>query len=98
MTVYAIAQLKIHDRPLYNRYLERFMAVLKQYNGRLLVADDAPRVLRGDAQMDKVVVLSFADEEAFRAWGASPEYIEMSKDRDASSDATILFVKGIDQR
>jgi uncharacterized protein (DUF1330 family) len=96
MTVYAIAQLRIHDRPLYNRYLERFMDVLKRHKGRLLAADDAPRVLKGDARMDKVVVLSFADEEAFRAWGASPEYIEISKDRDASSDATILLVRGVD--
>ena len=96
MTVYAIAQLRIHDRPLYNRYLERFMDVLKRHNGRLLAADDAPRVLKGDATMDKVVVLSFADEEAFRAFGASADYVEMSKDRDASSDATILLVRGID--
>ena len=96
MTVYAIAQLRIHDRPLYNRYLERFMEVLKRHKGRLLAADDAPRVLKGDATMDKVVILSFADEEAFRAWGASSEYIEISKDRDASADATIVVVKGID--
>ncbi len=98
MTVYAIAQLKIHDRPLYNRYLERFMDVLKKHNGRLLAADDAPRVLRGEAQMDKLVILSFADEAAFRAWGASSEYIEISKDRDASSEAVIVFVKGVDER
>ncbi|HVV32037.1 MAG TPA: DUF1330 domain-containing protein [Vitreimonas sp.] len=96
MTVYAIAQLKIHDRPLYNRYLERFMDVLKQHKGSLLAADDSPRVLRGDVSMDKVVLLSFDSEEQFRAWGASPEYVEISKDRDASSEATILFVKGID--
>ena len=95
MTVYAIAQLKIHDRPRYNRYLERFMDVLKQYKGRLLAADDAPRVLAGEAEMDKVVVLSFADEDQFRAWGASAEYQEITKDRDASSTATILLVRGI---
>jgi uncharacterized protein (DUF1330 family) len=96
MTVYAIAQLRIHDRTLYNRYLERFMDILKQHNGRLHAADDSPRVLRGDVQMDKVVIVSFADEAAFRAWGTSPEYVEISKDRDASSDATILLVKGVD--
>lgn len=96
MTVYAIAQLKIHDRARYKRYLERFMDVLKAHKGRLLAADDSPRVLRGDVTMDKVVVLSFENEEQFRAWGASPEYVEISKDRDASSDATILFVKGVD--
>jgi uncharacterized protein (DUF1330 family) len=98
MTVYAIAQLKIHDRALYNRYLERFMDVLKKHDGRLLAADDNPRVLKGDAEMDKVVILSFADDAAFRAWGASPEYVEISKDRDASSEATILLVKGIDEK
>lgn len=96
MTVYAIAQLKIHDREVYNRYLVRFMDVLKAHKGRLLAADDSPRVLRGDVSMDKVVLLSFDNEDQFRAWGASSEYAEISKDRDASSDATILFVKGID--
>ena len=95
MTVYAIAQLKIHDRPVYDRYLSRFMDVLKAHKGRLLAADDSPRVLRGEVSMDKVVLLSFDTEEQFRAWGASPEYVDISKDRDASSDATILLVKGI---
>jgi uncharacterized protein (DUF1330 family) len=96
MTVYAIAQLKIHDRPLYDRYLARFMDVLKAHKGRLLAADNSPRVLRGEAAMDKVVLLSFDSEEQFRSWGASPEYAEISKDRDASSEATILLFKGID--
>ena len=96
MTVYAIAQLKIHNRPLYNRYPERFMEVLKKHKGRLLAADDAPRVLKGDVSMDKVVVLSFDSEAQFQAWGASPEYVEISKDRDASSEAVILLIQGVD--
>lgn len=95
MTVYAIAQLKIHDREQYGRYLARFMDILKAHKGRLLAADDSPRVLRGDVAMDKVVLLSFDNEDQFRVWGASPEYLEISKDRDASSDATILLVRGI---
>jgi uncharacterized protein (DUF1330 family) len=96
MTVYAIAQLKIHDRERYNRYLVRFMDVLKAHKGRLLAADDAPRVLRGEAVMDKLVLLSFAEEAQFRAWAGSPEYVEISKDRDASSDATIVLARGVD--
>ncbi|MFT3728677.1 MAG: DUF1330 domain-containing protein [Terricaulis sp.] len=95
MTLYAIAQLKIHDRERYNRYLARFTDVLKAHKGRLLAADDAPRVLRGDVTMDKVVLLSFDSEDQFRAWSASPEYVEISKDRDASSDATIVLIKGV---
>jgi uncharacterized protein (DUF1330 family) len=96
MTVYALAQLKIRDRARYGRYLAAFMPVLIKYKGRLLVADEAPRVLGGVLDVDKVVILSFADEAALQAWANSPEYIEISKDRDAGADVTIVLVNGVD--
>jgi uncharacterized protein (DUF1330 family) len=96
MTVYALAQLKIRDRVRYERYLGAFMPVLIKYKGRLLVADEAPRVVGGSIDVDKVVVLSFRDEAAMQAWANSPEYIEISKDRDAGADATILLLSGVD--
>ena len=42
--VYVIAQLSIHDRERYDRYTAGFMDVLRQFQGRLLVSDEAPRV------------------------------------------------------
>lgn len=47
MTVYAIAQLKVTDRAAYDRYQARFFDVFRKYNGRLLAADEHPRVLEG---------------------------------------------------
>ena len=38
MTVYAIAQLRIHDRARYQRYVAAFMPILARYGGRLLAA------------------------------------------------------------
>jgi uncharacterized protein (DUF1330 family) len=35
MPVYAIAQLTITDREVYNRYLSRFMSVFNRYKGRV---------------------------------------------------------------
>ena len=43
MNVYAIAQLWIHDPPTYGRYVRRFMDVFKNYQGRVLVANESPR-------------------------------------------------------
>jgi uncharacterized protein (DUF1330 family) len=40
MSVYAIAQLWVHDPATYERYVKRFMEVFKNYKGRVLVADD----------------------------------------------------------
>jgi uncharacterized protein (DUF1330 family) len=93
--VYAIAQLTITDRMVYDRYQARFMGVLKRYQGRLLVADENPVVVEGEWERDKVVLLAFPDEQAFQDWADSPEYLEIAKDRKSGSEAVVLLVKGI---
>jgi uncharacterized protein (DUF1330 family) len=94
MSVYAIAQLKITDRAAYDRYQAKFMGVMKRYEGRVLAADEKPLVIEGEWERDKVVLLSFPDEAAFREWAESPDYLEISKDRKAGSEAVVLLVKG----
>jgi uncharacterized protein (DUF1330 family) len=66
MSVYAIAQLWIHDPVTYGRYVAQFMDVFKNYKGRVLVADESPVVLEGAWDGNKVVVVSFPDEASFR--------------------------------
>ena len=93
MTVYAIAQLKMTDRAANDRYQARFFDVFRKYNGRLLAADEQPRVLEGPWPFDKLVMMSFPDEAAFRAWSDSPEYLEISRDRKAGADGIVLLAK-----
>jgi uncharacterized protein (DUF1330 family) len=95
MPVYAIAQISITDRATYNRYLSRFMSVFNRFKGRVLAADESPTVVEGKWDRQKVVLLSFPDEAAFRDWADSPDYQEILKDRHAGSTAVILLVKGI---
>jgi uncharacterized protein (DUF1330 family) len=96
VTVYALAQLRIHDRAPYDRYMSRFMPVLQKYNGRLLAADEAPRVLEGAWwDRNKVVLMAFEDRDAFGAWATSPEYTEISEDRKAGAEAVVLLINGV---
>ena len=95
MTVYVIAQLSFTDRAAYRRYQARFMEVMNRYQGRLLAADEKPRVLEGKWDRDKLVLMSFPDEAAYREWAGSPAYREISKDREAGADAVVLLARGI---
>jgi len=95
MTVYVIAQLKFTDRAAYDRYAGKFMGAMKGFKGRLLVSDEAPRVLEGNWERDKVVLISFPDEAAYREWAESPGYREISKDRRAGAETLSLLVKGL---
>lgn len=94
MTVYAIAQLKMTDRAAYDRYQAKFFDVFRKFNGRLLAADESPLVLEGDWACDKLVMMSFPDEALFHAFSTAPDYVEISKDRKAGAQATVLLVKG----
>ena len=95
MAVYVIAQLKFTDRAAYDRYAGKFMGAMKGFKGRLLVSDEAPRVLEGNWERDKVVLISFPDEAAYREWAESPGYREISKDRRAGAETLSLLVKGL---
>lgn len=97
MTVYAVAQLRFTERGAYDRYQARFMKVFTRFSGQLLAADESPQVVEGDWERDKIVILSFPDEAAFRAWSDSPEYRDISLDRLAGAEALVLLVRGIDE-
>jgi uncharacterized protein (DUF1330 family) len=95
MTVYALAQISIHDRARYDRYVARFMDVFQRFEGRLLAADESPVVVEGAWAHKKVILMAFPDRTAFEQWANSPEYQEIAKDRIASTTGTVLLVAGL---
>lgn len=94
MTVYVIAQLTFTDEARYRVYQENSTKLFIERGIRVLAADEAPVVLEGDWSGDKVVVMAFQNEAAARAFLESPEYREISRDRDAGAKTTALLVKG----
>lgn len=95
MIVYAVALLTFMEREAYNRYQARFMDVFREFDGRLLAADECPIVIEGNWDREKVVLLSFPSEGAFREFFDSPEYQEIAKDRKAGADTILLLIRGI---
>jgi len=95
VTVYAIAALKFTNRDAYNRYQAAFMEVFERYSGTLLAADEAPRVIEGDWDREKVVLMSFPDEADFREWAESPDYQRISEDRRAGADTVVVLLQAI---
>lgn len=95
MATYVIAELTIHDRARYDRYAARFKDVLRHFDGRLLAADESPVVLEGDWTHEKIVLIEFKDPGEAVRWAASPEYRTIAVDRERSTVATVLSVRGL---
>ncbi|MGY4300353.1 uncharacterized protein (DUF1330 family) [Bradyrhizobium sp. i1.4.4] len=51
-------------------------------------------MLEGPWPFDKLVMMSFPDEAAFLAFSNSPDYEDISRDRKAGAQATVLLVRG----
>ena len=88
MTVYVIAQLSSTHRPAYDRYQDRFMDIFRRFEGRLLAADEKPKVIEGRWSGEKVVLLSFPDENAFREFYDAPEYQAIAQDRNEGAETS----------
>jgi uncharacterized protein (DUF1330 family) len=95
VTVYVVAQISITDPEPYQRYQARFMDVLRRFGGRLLAYDQDPRVEEGRWEHERVVLLSFPDNDTLRSWADSADYREIAKDRRAGSTAVVLSVSGL---
>lgn len=98
MTVYVVAQIRIHDRERYDAYAAAFMPVLIQYGGRLLAADEAPAVLEGEWTGEKLNIISFDNETAAHRWMESEEYRAIAVDRLAASEGVVLLVHGFGRK
>jgi uncharacterized protein (DUF1330 family) len=95
MTVYAIAQLRITNWAAYDRYQAAFVEVFQQHSGTLLAGNESPQVVEGTWDREKVVLMSFPDEAAFREWAQSPHYQRISEDRRAGADTIVLLAQGL---
>jgi uncharacterized protein (DUF1330 family) len=94
MPVYLIAQLNIHDRATYAKYGAAFMEIFTKYDGKLLSVDEAPRVIEGEWNYNRTVLLEFPSEEKANAWYLSEEYQAIAEHRRAASAANLVLIHG----
>ena len=94
MPVYLIAQLVIHDRGTYAKYVSAFMEIFNPYGGKLLSVEEAPEVLEGEWGYSRTVLLEFPSEERAHAWYGSAEYQAIAQHRRAASVANVVFIRG----
>ncbi len=95
MSVYIISQITIHNREEYNKYAEGFMDVFTQFDGKMLSVDEDPRVLLGEWNATRSVLIEFPDEDAAMAWMKSDAYKKIAKHRDAGTTINSILAQGL---
>lgn len=93
MSCYLIAQIDIHDREEYQKYLDGYDEIFERYKGMVMAVDEDPVLLEGEWPCTRTVLIRFPDEAEARRWFESPEYRELVKHRHNAADSNIVIVK-----
>jgi len=96
MSVYVVAQLEVHDRELFEKYLAAFRPVFARHGGALLALGPEAEVIEGSWAMPRTVVMRFPTREDARRWHDDPDYKAAAELRRRSARANIVLVEGVD--
>ena len=95
MAAYIYANIEITDAGLYEQYRREVPAVIAAYGGRYLARGGQAELLEGDADMQRQVILEFANMAALKAFYDSPEYRALRALRQRAGKGSLVAVEGV---
>ena len=96
MKHYFVALIRINDPIEYEKYLEKFDDIFSQYKGEYLAIDESPRLLEGNWNYTKSVLLKFNSKRDFEDWYYSIDYQAILKHRLKAADCDTILIEGVD--
>ncbi|MBM3513950.1 MAG: DUF1330 domain-containing protein [Alphaproteobacteria bacterium] len=93
MPAFLIADIDVKDQDSYRAYKEANPAIVKKFGGRYVALGGQTKVLEGDWNPRRTVIIEFPDMEAIAAFYQSPEYVALRKIRWASADSRLVAIE-----
>ncbi|OWK19555.1 DUF1330 domain-containing protein [Mesorhizobium amorphae] len=94
MAAYLIADVDVTDAATFDEYKREVPATEARHGGRYLARGGATRVLEGDWDPHRLVIVEFPDMAALTAWYDSPEYERLKEIRFRSARTRIIAIEG----
>jgi len=95
MAVYFLVDVKVEDPETYEEYRKLVRPTVDLYDGKFLARGGTIETIEGDWQPERLVIIEFADSEAFQRWYDSPEYTSARAIRFAASTSRAVLLQGI---
>ncbi|MFT6657293.1 DUF1330 domain-containing protein [Maritalea sp.] len=92
MSIYIVSRVTINNPDEMALYMAAAPATVEQYGGTYLARTSDFEALEGEADCDRMVVLSFPTKADAMAWYNSKEYRPLRDQRWNSADAQIVLI------
>ena len=95
MSAYIIVQINITNKEAYKEYLKQVTSIAIKYGGKYLIRGGKFKVMIGDWDFERTVVIKFQTYEIAMDWYNSEEYAPVRKIRENNSDGNLIIIEGI---
>jgi uncharacterized protein (DUF1330 family) len=95
MAVYVVVNVRIRDSAAYDAYKAGVAPLITKHGGEYLVRGGATEVLEGDWVPSRVVILTFPNMGAVKAFLDDPEYAPLKSLRYRIADTQMVAVEGV---
>jgi len=95
MTAYVVYDVDIHDLALYQEYMAEVKPAIEAIGGRYLARGGEHKVIEGDWEPNRMVLLEFPSMDAALSFYECEPYQRTKEIRMKSSTARIILVEGI---
>ncbi|MGF6176791.1 DUF1330 domain-containing protein [Ensifer sp. 4252] len=95
MAAYLIADVEVTDAAAFEEYIREVPATEARYGGRYLGRGGATRVLEGDWEPHRLVIVEFPEMHSLLEWYNSPEYQRLKAIRERCARTRIMTLEGV---
>jgi uncharacterized protein (DUF1330 family) len=95
MAAYFIVDVTVEDPETYETYRKLVKPTLDLYGGTFLARGGVTETIEGNWQPGRLVIIEFANTEAFKRWYDSPEYSNARAIRFSASTSRAVLLQGI---
>lgn len=94
MPVYFIARIRVQDPHKYQEYIQKAGPVVRSFGGQYILQSDAMLQSSDSFQPDRVVIISFPDQDSYTACFSSQAYTGIAHLRLESTVSETILVEG----
>ena len=74
MSKIMVAIINIENKEGYKEYQDSVLPMFEEMGIEVLAVDDTPQAIEGETRNQRMVVIKFENEDAFKDWYESEEY------------------------
>ena len=95
MSAYVVANVSINDPESYKSYSSQVPDTIAMYGGKFLVRGGGSKVLEGEWEPARTVIIEFTDMDSLNNWYYSKEYQAIIGIRENAATSNVFVVEGV---